>query len=72
MVQLQVEAEAAGGGVQHAQPLGRGFLADAVAGDDGDAVASVPWCSSDAGVLLAGTMAQSCGPAQPGAHAAAP
>ena len=38
MGQLQVEAEAAGGGVEHAQPLGRRLLADAVAGDDGDAI----------------------------------
>ncbi len=38
MVEPEIEAEAACGGVEHAQAFGGGFLADAVAGDDGDAV----------------------------------
>jgi hypothetical protein len=33
MVELQVDAELAGGGIHHAQALGHDFLADAVAGD---------------------------------------
>ena len=38
MRQFQIEAKAAGGGIEHAQPLGRGFLADTIAWDDGDVV----------------------------------
>ncbi|CFW34116.1 Uncharacterised protein [Bordetella pertussis] len=38
MVPLEIDAETRGGRLQHAQPLGHDFLADAVAGDDGDPV----------------------------------
>ena len=37
-VPLQVDAELARSGVEHAQPLGHDLFANAVAGDDGNAV----------------------------------
>jgi hypothetical protein len=39
--EFQVEAEAPGGGLQHAQALGHHFLADAVAGDHGNPMGHV-------------------------------
>jgi hypothetical protein len=38
VVQFEVDAEAARGRFHHAQAFGHDFLADAVAGDDGDPV----------------------------------
>jgi len=38
MRQFQFKAEAPRRGIQHAKPFGRGFLANTIPGDDGDAM----------------------------------
>ena len=52
LVEFQGEAEAALGGIEHAQGFGHGFLADAVAGDDRDAVGLAHVRSSLSGAKL--------------------
>jgi hypothetical protein len=45
VLQRQADTEAAGHGFEHAHAFGHDFLADAVTGDDGDAMGLLHACS---------------------------
>ena len=62
MIEMQLDAVRLGGGFQHAQALGHHFLADAVAGDDSDAVF---FLGAHFGFLRVRKTEGSCGPNRP-------